>query len=170
MQEMQFDPWGGKTPGEGNNNPLQYSCLENSMDGDAWQATQSMGLQRGHNLATKQQSQIYAAPTYVHPSTSKTQVFNKLVDLNLIARPWKAAWDSSIHKAGQRRNLFQHPWSNTCHSCSSPVLCDTCSWAPAGLPGTAAAAKGLCEGRGGHLPGEPLLQLPQALPGRRYRH
>ena len=23
-------------PGEGNGNPLQYSCLENSMDGGAW--------------------------------------------------------------------------------------------------------------------------------------
>ena len=27
-----FDPWVGETPGEGNGNPLQYSCLENSMD------------------------------------------------------------------------------------------------------------------------------------------
>ena len=26
-------------PGEGNGNPLQYSCLENSMDGGAWWAT-----------------------------------------------------------------------------------------------------------------------------------
>ena len=26
-------------PGEGNGNPLQYSCLENPMDGGTWQAT-----------------------------------------------------------------------------------------------------------------------------------
>ena len=26
----------GKTIGEGNGNPLQYSCLENPMDGGAW--------------------------------------------------------------------------------------------------------------------------------------
>ena len=26
----------GRSPGEGNSNPLQYSCLENSMDGEAW--------------------------------------------------------------------------------------------------------------------------------------
>jgi len=26
----------GRSPGEGNDNPLQYSCLENSMDRDAW--------------------------------------------------------------------------------------------------------------------------------------
>ena len=29
----------GRTPGEGNGNPLQYSCLENSMYREAWQAT-----------------------------------------------------------------------------------------------------------------------------------
>ena len=29
----------GRSPGEGNGNPLQYSCLENSMDGGAWCAT-----------------------------------------------------------------------------------------------------------------------------------
>jgi len=40
-----LDPWVGKipglgrSPGEGNGNPLQYPCLENSMDWEAWQAT-----------------------------------------------------------------------------------------------------------------------------------
>ena len=29
----------GRLPGEGNGNPLQYSCLENPMDGGAWWAT-----------------------------------------------------------------------------------------------------------------------------------
>ena len=29
----------GGSPGEGNGNPLQYSCLENPMDRGAWQAT-----------------------------------------------------------------------------------------------------------------------------------
>ena len=28
-----------RSPGEGNDYPLQYSCLENSMDRGAWQAT-----------------------------------------------------------------------------------------------------------------------------------
>ena len=32
-------PESGKSSGEGNGNPLQYSCLENSMDRGAWQAT-----------------------------------------------------------------------------------------------------------------------------------
>ena len=26
----------GRSPGEGNGNPIQYSCLENPMDGEAW--------------------------------------------------------------------------------------------------------------------------------------
>ena len=45
-----------KSPGEGNDNPLQYSCLENSMDRGAWWAIQSMGSQRvGHDLVTEPQ-------------------------------------------------------------------------------------------------------------------
>ena len=31
-------PGSGRSPGEGNGNPLQYSCLENPMDGEAWWA------------------------------------------------------------------------------------------------------------------------------------
>ena len=32
-------PGSGRSPGEGNGNPLQYSCLENLMDRRTWQAT-----------------------------------------------------------------------------------------------------------------------------------
>ena len=40
----------GLIPGEGNGYPLQYSCLENSMDRGAWWATVHDGLQRvGHD-------------------------------------------------------------------------------------------------------------------------
>ena len=43
----------GRSPGVGNGNPLQYSCLENSMDREAWWA-KSMGSQRvGHDWATE---------------------------------------------------------------------------------------------------------------------
>ena len=42
----------GSSPAEGNGNPLQYSCLENSMDRGAWQATVQWGRKRvGHDLA-----------------------------------------------------------------------------------------------------------------------
>ena len=32
-------PGWGKSPGGGNGNPLQYTCLENLMDREAWRAT-----------------------------------------------------------------------------------------------------------------------------------
>ena len=39
----------GRSPGEGNGNPLQYSCLENPMDGGAWWATVHGSQRVGHN-------------------------------------------------------------------------------------------------------------------------
>ena len=46
-------PEPGRSPGEGNGNPLQYFCLENPTDGGAWWAIQSTGLQRaGHDWGT----------------------------------------------------------------------------------------------------------------------
>ena len=39
MGDISSIPGLGRSPGERNGNPLQYSCLENSMDRGAWQAT-----------------------------------------------------------------------------------------------------------------------------------
>ena len=40
VQEIEVQPLGQEdSPGEGNGNLLQYSCLENSMDRGAWRAT-----------------------------------------------------------------------------------------------------------------------------------
>ena len=40
MRETQVQSLGQEdSPGEGKGNPLQYSCLENSLDGGAWWAT-----------------------------------------------------------------------------------------------------------------------------------
>ena len=39
MQEMRVQSLSERSSGEGNDNPLQYSCLENSMDRGAWWAT-----------------------------------------------------------------------------------------------------------------------------------
>ena len=43
----------GRSPGGGNDNSLQYSCLENSMDREAWQASVYGVARVGHKLATK---------------------------------------------------------------------------------------------------------------------
>ena len=42
-------PGSRRSLGEGNDNPLQYSCLENPMDGEAWQAT----ILGGHKSQTQ---------------------------------------------------------------------------------------------------------------------
>ena len=44
-------PGSGRCPGEGNDKSLQYSCLEDSMDRGAWQATVH-GVTDSDNLAT----------------------------------------------------------------------------------------------------------------------
>ena len=38
VEDMGLIPGLGRSPGGGNGNPLQYSCLENSMDRGAWRA------------------------------------------------------------------------------------------------------------------------------------
>ena len=43
----------GRSPGEGNGNPLQYSCLENPTDRRAWQGTVHGVTRVEHDLATK---------------------------------------------------------------------------------------------------------------------
>ena len=38
-ERPEFDPGSRRSPGEGNSNPIQYSCLQNFLDGGVWQAT-----------------------------------------------------------------------------------------------------------------------------------
>ena len=52
----------GRSPGEGNVNPLQYSCLEKSMDREAWQVAVRGVTRVGHDLVIKLPSIIKYAP------------------------------------------------------------------------------------------------------------
>ena len=55
-----FDPGLGRTLGVGNDNPLQYSCLENSMDREAWHATvHGVTQSRSHCVYTHMDKQIH---------------------------------------------------------------------------------------------------------------
>ena len=47
------DPGSGRSPGEGNGNPLQYSCLENPIERGAWQVTVHGVARVRHDLGTK---------------------------------------------------------------------------------------------------------------------
>ena len=46
-------PESGRCPGEGNSNSLQYACLGNPTDTEAWQATVHGVPRVGHDLVTK---------------------------------------------------------------------------------------------------------------------
>ena len=54
-------PWSGRSAGEGNGYPLQYYCLEDSMDREAWWATV-------HGI-TKSQIQLNDFHTHTHTHT-----------------------------------------------------------------------------------------------------
>ena len=63
MQETQV--WFlGKSPGGGNGNPLQYSCLENPMDRGAWQAIVHGVARVGQDLAGKSPQQLLIQRTW----------------------------------------------------------------------------------------------------------
>ena len=51
-------PGSERSPGEGNGNPLQDSCLQNPMDRGAWQATVHGVARVGHDLATRKRERV----------------------------------------------------------------------------------------------------------------
>ena len=55
IEDVGSIPGSEKSSGEGNGNPLQYSCLGNLMDRGAWWSTVRGVTRVGYNLATKQQ-------------------------------------------------------------------------------------------------------------------
>ena len=71
-----------RSPGEGNGNPLQYSCLENPMDRGAWQATVHGVTRVRHNLAIKQQSIFPLFKTHISITFNQK---NKLSFISLIS-------------------------------------------------------------------------------------
>ena len=66
-RRLRFDPWVGRSSGDGNGNPLQYSRLENPMDSGAWWVTIHR-VAIGHNwvLDTTEQHTHTHTHTHVH--------------------------------------------------------------------------------------------------------
>ena len=53
IRDLGLIPGPGRSPGEGNGNPLQCSCLADPIDRGAWWATVRGVARLGHDLATK---------------------------------------------------------------------------------------------------------------------
>ena len=58
-------PGSGRSPREGNGNPLQYSCLENPMDRGAWWATVHVVARVGHNWVTSLSLPLYGKMGFI---------------------------------------------------------------------------------------------------------
>ena len=83
-------PGSGRFPREGNNNPLQYSCLENSMDREEPGGQRSMGSQR---VRSKGVTNTF---TFIREPDAKESGKCSLQSLNhsMQSKPWKEL----IHK------------------------------------------------------------------------
>ena len=84
-------PESGRSPGEGNGNPLQYSCLENPIDRGDWETgrLQYMGSQRvGHDWATslsfpfENKNTIVSQVEIKMTSQKKINLNSQYVDIN----------------------------------------------------------------------------------------
>ena len=78
-------PGSGRSPGEGNGNPLQYSCLENPVDGGPWQAIVHGVARVRHDLVTKERERISClmAVVYIILSFKVQRCFLILTPLHL---------------------------------------------------------------------------------------
>ena len=86
-------PGSGRYPGEGNGHPLQYSCLENSMDREAWLATD-------HGVAK----------SWMWLSSTGTHRYNTLSNLGLCI----LFFSRSLRN---RMNEFRYPMSKVKSTC-----------------------------------------------------
>ena len=83
-------PGWGRSHGEGNGNPLQYSCLENPMDRGAWWATVHGVTRVRHNLVTKPSPPLTAQAGSCRPLCQLLTSFHKCVASPFIC--YKHSW------------------------------------------------------------------------------
>ena len=117
----------GRSPGEGNGNPFQYSCLENPTDRGAWGGLQSMGLQRvrchwaPNTFSLFRKWVISTAPTYLLVSTSRwcggdwgwgglgsrslhmSPGHSVFWGLPLFSKDWPSQWEFPAHRRQRRQ-------------------------------------------------------------------
>ena len=68
IRDVRSIPGSGRSPGGGNGNPLQYSCLENPMDTGVWRATV-------HEMTELDMTDQRSVHTHTHTHLHITQPF-----------------------------------------------------------------------------------------------
>ena len=87
-------PGSGRSPGKGNSNPLQCSCLGNPMDRGAWQAPVRGVARVWHNLAIKTTTILCAC------------VLSHLCCIQLCATPWIVARQAPLSMEFSRQEYW----------------------------------------------------------------
>ena len=77
--DMGSIPGSGRSPGEGNGNPLQYSCLENPMDGGAWWATLVHGVAKSWTGLSDFNHSLTYLPSQFSPGSERITSFDILL-------------------------------------------------------------------------------------------
>ena len=93
----------GKSPGEGNGNPLQYSCLENPMDGGAWWATVhgvAKSQTRLSDFTAQVQFMLWNMPSVLFCSVKS------LSRVRLFATPWTVAHQAFLSMEFSRKEYW----------------------------------------------------------------
>ena len=85
-------PGSGRSPGEGNGNPLLYSCLKNPMDRGAWVATFHGVTRVRHNLVTKPPPPYPWASLVVQSVKNLPTMWRPGFDPWIGKIPWRMAW------------------------------------------------------------------------------
>ena len=79
MQRPGFDPWVGRFPGGGDGYPVQYSCLENSMDrGARWAIT-------AHGVTKSQRQLREEAHVRAHAHTHSLYIYVQYIYMHLLS-------------------------------------------------------------------------------------
>ena len=88
----------GSSPGERHGNPLQYSCLENSMARGAWRATVHRVAKSGHNSTT----QHVHTPTHTRVLTQAQSISYKILTNNKGDESTFMGWEGEPCRQDQR--------------------------------------------------------------------
>ena len=103
----------GRSPGEGNGNPLQYSCLENPMDGEAWWATVH-GVAKSWTRLRNFTFSDYRN-TMFDPWVSQDNSLEMEMATHSSILAWKVPWTEEPGRLQSLRSKrVQHNWATKC--------------------------------------------------------
>ena len=132
-------PGSGRSPGEGNGNPLQYSCLRNPMDRGGWWATVHRVAKVGHDSGTKPPyvrlprtiPQLKMHPTLVSHEAGLTQQWKHSIEptvtLSSPPREWQSLY-MILTLLSVEATLTQKPHSFKFGSCQVTSSESTSVW------------------------------------------